>query len=1002
MLTLQQQKAAHQTDRPIIVTANAGSGKTRVLVERIRHLICEKGLAPYRILAFTFTEKAAGEMKERLLREKVIRPEEENLLSISTLHGFLNRFLKKNALRVDLSPDFVIVDENRMTLEMSHRLHEAMSAELSLPTSLIQPWIRDHGFARLHHQLLNLTRDSAFFMSPNPEPSNSLLCWIRPFYENFLKERIQKGKLFFDDLEILSLRLLEKSDIRQQMQKRYAHILVDEFQDTSPLQAMIIQNLFHPESNTLFAVGDPKQSIYRFRQADIRYFHHFAQLIIQSGGEEIILPHTFRLAPTLTEKINQVFEPLFSERDSSTYAAMQTGSQTHEGHLRVVKLSNAKIDAANLRQMEARFIAQDIAKNVKTENWSKTAVLFRQGTYMLQFQEALDAVGVPSHIAKTDNLLASPYINDLLLLVDYFWGQPDAITRLGLLRSPLFGFSEAFIDNFAAQNPPDYFTQFTPSLFLAEADRHAWMRFSKEIQHWQSLSQKMPALDLLTIIRADINPRLELAYDMGRRELEMEFGQWFALCRDMLADKPESISEEALLHREWKELREAQTMIRKAHVPGSNNAVQLLTIHAAKGLEFENVYLPQLYSPPRVQTPLILFDHDKRFAIRESDAKQPKGLKVQYNDPPLFEELKNKAKMEEREENKRLLYVAMTRAQKNLILFLKESSKKPLCDLSLPGDWLSSLLSTELSQAETLPANFDASPERAKHVEGSIVQSPAILTENNRQAQPPRIYSVSQLETQLRCAVEYELKYRRHILPVIAKTEGLNPIKRDHFRGQSSHGVNLPASTWGSLLHEVLQFLSSDSHSNRDTVIAQALFNQQLADTDGKIREKIEETLTILFSDKTIADLLKAETGKDCEIPFMLQLESFSLKGTIDRWVKIGDTLWVIDYKTDYVINEAEAAERSQSYWGQVAAYVLAAKQSHPHLKIASALIFSKLPLAVSHEWSDEEINHARETLVNLHRSIEKPNYPLPYAENRKTCEHCAYYSLNYCGVRNS
>ncbi|MDP3762566.1 MAG: UvrD-helicase domain-containing protein, partial [bacterium] len=321
----------------------------------------------YRILAFTFTEKAAGEMRERIMREGLIGPAQEVLTFIGTLHSFYARLLKRFGPRLKLDPGFKVTSETGAVIEKRRRVAGHIRSLMDQKNPEISPLVEKFGVWRLTRIFENLQAELYLPASLRGEISESepwLVKEARQFSQNWLQEKMTAGRLDYNDLEYLAVALLEThADIRDNLQKRYLHILVDEFQDTNPLQGLFLNLLYRPGVNQLFIVGDPKQSIYRFRSADVSVFRNMAKKIKKQDGAVITLGETFRIPIGLMEKLNKVFEPLFGEdQATSFFRPMVSRVGETAGKLEIiVHKSDTKELIDSLREKEARFIAKKLA-----------------------------------------------------------------------------------------------------------------------------------------------------------------------------------------------------------------------------------------------------------------------------------------------------------------------------------------------------------------------------------------------------------------------------------------------------------------------------------------------------------------------------------------------------------------------------------------------------------------------------------------------------------------
>lgn len=1026
-LTPSQTLAACTTNKSVAVIASAGSGKTRVLIEHLRHLITNEKIPPYRLLAFTFTEKAAGEIKQRILNEKILPLEEESTLPIGTIHGFCAKILKRYGSVLGLDPNFTINNETQTSLDQEFETGQFILNNLQNQDKVFTSFYKHFGFLRLHRIFLKLIEEPWLLTYQNILSSFDKTQWIKfilrqaqdvPYpdmvslsnhdvggekliplaqtlFTDLLTQRIKKAALNFFDLEYLTLLLLDSHpEIKNKLGQRYLHILVDEFQDTNPFQAALINHLYQPKTNYLFIVGDPKQSIYRFRQADVTIFKNVFDQIQKENGNIVYLKQTFRIPQQLTQTFNQIFLPLFTETPQNLFEPLTSEKISSTEKLQILVHPDNTLTMDQLRKNEATWIANYLAsQNLSPEELDNTALLFRSGSFMNMYKKALEKAGIPTQITRTEDLLKTEPVRDLLHILAYLAGETKLVTQVGILRSIFFNLSENFIEQWTKNKPDDLLTSFTPDLFLSEVDQKKWPLLTELFKRWETYKNILPPYLLFKMILGD----LKTWTPSHVPDILLE--QWLMLLEELGEKSSLTLRE---LYQDFKSLVDSDNEVKTFEVIHHAGSVHLMTIHAAKGLEFKRVFLPQLYATTTSNTYDYLYDPIKGFALKTSDPTQINGLQIELKESPLFEELKEKELFEAREETKRLLYVAMTRTEEELFLFLKQPKKEKIDILKTSNwnDWLWELLAEEREKAVVLKSEIETSWNSLAHKIQDRLQTTEQLSVAGRQSPVIRpmvgrpepgdqkpTFTVSTIETFLRCQKEYQLKHLEGIYPVT----GDRPL---------ATGDSL---TWGLLVHEVLQFLDTRDYSNAKTVIDQALINQHLEDSDQKITQKLTDLINSLQNNQEITSYLSSTESLLTEIPFLVDDENFYIKGTLDRLFKHQGEWIILDYKTDRIANEPELIQREKAYWGQLACYALAASQILGVKELKTALLFTDGPYLRIQEWNSDKLNHAKITInktVNIMTQKQKTSFEYPL--DKKICFHCPYYELNYCGVKNS
>lgn len=647
----EKQKQAILATQSVAVLAGAGSGKTGVLIERIRHLVLEQKLPLHCILAFTFTEKAAGEMRERLFESETVSEKDYFSVNISTLHSFLAGLLRKHGSVLGLDPEFSVKDESQACLEIEEETAHWLKSRLD------SPFYEAFGFQRLLEMILHLMADTHLmtcdFKSGLSSEEENLLNQVRSLYFELQNERIKNASLTFDDLEILGLKLLDNSSLLVHLHEEYRHILVDEFQDINFIQGEIIHRLWKPEKNFLFIVGDTKQSIYGFRKADLKVFDNTLEKIKNHLGEIITLNQSYRFGSQICEKVNLVFNDLhFDKMESAT---------NHEDCVRVVKLPYSE-NVHEHRLLEAAFIAQHL-KEVSPEQWGQTILLFKTGSFMPSYQEILEKAGIPCEISKNSNLFDEPETKALLHILCYLFGEKNRLMQTGVMLSCFFNFSSEFVEGYINSQARNFLDSFILDLFTSSQDHAQWQKLIKLIEKWEELKPVIAVDELVWIILKDVGIKLT---ENTQQRTNVE--QFLGLTKMFKDWAPQKILA-TLNHMLW-----GGITIPIRGNPVNPGMVKLATIHATKGLEFDSVFLVNLSGGTKHPRTDYIFVPHQGIAFKKPGPVL--GLASELIETEHFLNLQNEKKKKDWEEEMRLLYVAMTRAKKQLTLFIKPTVKK--------------------------------------------------------------------------------------------------------------------------------------------------------------------------------------------------------------------------------------------------------------------------------------------------------------------------------------
>ena len=786
-LTSEQEQAVARRGEPLAVAAAAGSGKTSVLVERFVRALREDGIAPGRILAITFTERAAGELRARVrarlldLGERQAARDTEAAF-VGTFHAFCARLLRAHPLAVALDPDFEILDEARASRlrelafaqaarELLATGHDGARPEVidllaaygvdRVRTIVEQTYLelRSTGqrFPRLPAPRLGEARARAVGRDldgdgdgDSEEVAEAERRDVRAARACALLDELlerfgiayEQGKrarasVDFDDLELLAQELLgAREQVRAAWSERFELLMVDEFQDTNARQLSILSAL---QRSNLFTVGDEFQSIYGFRHADVRIFRERGEGLRETGGS-LALTHNFRSRAALLAVVNGVFSqrfegfamlragrderparPLDVELELDVEAVPAAGAEPavellltnaggwQEGGERAQRTAAGLPPAPLWRQAEARLLAARIAELVAEgrARAGEVVVLLRATGDIEVFERALQLRGLRT-LAAVGAFWGQQQIGDVLAYLRALANPLDEEALYGVLASPLVGCSrdclallalsaqarrrgawETAREVAAGAEPGD-----GEELLgrLTDDDRIALARACELLARERaSAPQRTIAALIERAIEATGYRTHVLTLDWGERRLA-NVHKLLRLARRFEASDGRDLR--AFLDHVAR-LQATAAIEPDAPVEGVEpDAVRLMTIHAAKGLEFPVVCVADLGRQPNLRTPDLLVDGE-RIGVRLV------GLDDREPAPALdYEQLSAERRRREADEEDRVFYVAMTRARDLLVLSgAVDFARWPRPGPSAPPiSWLVPALSPELPE----------------------------------------------------------------------------------------------------------------------------------------------------------------------------------------------------------------------------------------------------------------------------------------------------------------
>jgi DNA helicase-2/ATP-dependent DNA helicase PcrA len=608
-LNPRQKEAVEHTSGPLLVLAGAGSGKTRVITRRIAHLVATCRVPGWAVLAVTFTNKAAGEMRDRvrdLLANSGLPGHSEAFPTVATFHSFCVRLLRREGaplaqLRPGFTPLFSIYDDDD---------------QISMLRSIYKSLGLDDKFMQHRAALSRISHAKSHHQSPEEiaraatDPTTTRFATVFERYEARLRE---SNALDFDDLLLEAVNLLRHDDAtRQRLNQRYEFVMVDEYQDTNRSQYDLMR-LLTEERHNICVVGDEDQSIYGWRGANIRNILDFERDF--PGAVIIRLEQNYRSTQTILEAASGVVAHNTERIGKTLWTASGAGEK--------ITLYEAP-DSEN----EALWIADTIENRLSREPRERVAVLYRTNSQSRQIEEALRRYGRKYIVVGGLSFYQRAEVKDILAYLKVLASPHDSIGMLRIVNTPARGIGRTTmeqVEQYALQHELSLWTALEQMLeahaFSARAEA-ALAAFHRIMTELASQLESRPVTDTLN----DILERT------GYRKMLEEEGTEDA--RTRLANLDELLNAAADASERGESVRDFldhAALVSDADSADERAPVSLLTMHNAKGLEFPVVFIAGLEEG--------LFPHS-----RSLDSES--GM----------------------EEERRLCYVGMTRAEKKLYL----------------------------------------------------------------------------------------------------------------------------------------------------------------------------------------------------------------------------------------------------------------------------------------------------------------------------------------------
>lgn len=608
-LNTDQQQAVQAEDGPILVLAGAGSGKTRVLTHRIAYLILERGVAPWQILAMTFTKKAAGEMSERV--SKLVQT--ESTPWIGTFHSIFSKILRYEVHHLNYTSDFVIYDsDDQVRLLKSIMDQQSISTQQYTPKSILSQ------ISRAKNNFVSTDNFEKGAITPLDKT-------IAKLYRLYQLQLRANNAMDFDDLLQVPIELFNKKpEILEKYQNRFKYILVDEYQDTNRVQYELLKLLVKSHQN-LFVVGDDDQSIYGWRGADIYNILNFEKDYKKT--QTFRLQQNYRSTKNILAASNAVAAQNVGRKEKALWCDQEPGEkvdvyETLNEHAESLKIVN------NLKQ--------EVFKNKRS--FRDFAILYRTNAQSRAIEDALRRNAISYIIVGGLRFYERKEIKDILAYLKVVVNPADSVSLKRIVNFPPRGIGNTTIQRleaWALENNKSFFEAIQNVEHvdtLSNAAQGRVKTFYELIRKYQDLKDKLKADELLHILIDEIG-----FMRMYKEDVAPEAQARLENIQEIMNAVTEYVtnSEEPTLSGF---LEEVALVTDIDSWDNHNNAVTLMTLHSAKGLEFPVVFIAGL----------------------------------EENLLPVARSLDNPAALEE---ERRLFYVGLTRAEKKLyISFAKQRS----------------------------------------------------------------------------------------------------------------------------------------------------------------------------------------------------------------------------------------------------------------------------------------------------------------------------------------
>ena len=593
-----QKEAVLYNDGPLLILAGAGSGKTKVLTTKVAYLIEEENVSPYEILAITFTNKAAKEMKDRL---NLLIGDISKNIQVSTFHSFGLRLLRDNCTALGYDRNFVIMDSDD-----SLTVVKKILKELDYDPKLYNPRAIRNKISSCKNELI-MPRDYEKYAVSEYEKV------VLKVYEKYEEKLRKNNSVDFDDLLILPIRLFrENKDILERYQDRFKYVLIDEYQDTNEAQ-YILTKLISSKYRNITCVGDDSQSIYSFRGANYKNILNFEN--DYKDAKTILLEQNYRSTKNILNAANDVIKNNKARKDKNLWTSNEEGEK-----IKYYRAYNERDEA----QYTIRKIKELVVKDTKYQD---IAILYRTNAQSRILEEEMLKENLPYRVIGSFYFYSRKEIKDLIAYLRLIHNPKDNVSLLRVINTPKRGIGLKTIDNLTAKADME-----DKSIYEVISGGKE-LAFKETIEKLRLMQEDLTLTELIDKVLDASGLRSELESEKTlESEVRLENLEEFKSITKSFEEREGLVSLEDFL-------LEISLISDVEEYKDDDNRISLMTVHSVKGLEFDYVFVVGL-------------------------------------EEGIFPHLNSLMENSDLEEERRLCYVAITRAKK--VLHLVNAKRRTL------------------------------------------------------------------------------------------------------------------------------------------------------------------------------------------------------------------------------------------------------------------------------------------------------------------------------------
>ncbi len=834
---------------------------------------------------------------------------------------------------------------------------------------------------------------------------------FRNLVEIYEEKKKEQSYIDLEDLLLETLKLLKNKEVQAMLSNKFKHILVDEYQDTNEVQYEILMPLLNElKKGKLFIVGDDKQSIYMFREAELEVFGKTTERIkLENKGEGVVeLPHSFRLAPNIAFFTNQVFSKVFANPNPKFnevgYSNLISTRALKEGGGVEILLSEEDSGEA-----EAALVAAKIQelRNQTGIPFASIAVLCARRDWFSLISKSLNERNLPFTIIGSKGFFQNQVIADVYNYLAFLIDQSDDAALVGILRSPFFFVKDEDLFKISLERGESFYEKLAS---FARKNKKA-AEIVENIEENISNASSLPLNQLLRRIVVDSGYYSIIA---ARREFPNQLANLNKLLNISVEFQNEPFNSYYDFVEYLKNSIEKNVEEGESDLTSATGAIQIMTIHQAKGLEFDAVFIFKAHEkmrPESIKSKEITIEKDLGIMTKvpiDNDYFSP------YKKAPIAAVAQYYLRQKQLAEFKRLFYVAVTRAKNHL--FISGVARRSNQDNSFLG-MLGAALGVDFKKEEillsgsleilqnangknrereekinlTIPITRKIEIEKGKETseqEKELISESQIAVQNVEDIPENEIFSATRLSIYLQCPLKYKLIYELGMGKLLKTLENIN----FNLTNNEDNDDYLPANIAGSIIHKALE-KEIDAKGIVDFVRNELVNYSMNSDAS----EGAVKNIADIIERYQRSDLFKEISAFEKyfnEFNIYLRENDYYLFGIIDKLIITDEYLLVIDYKTD-IIEESGIREKFSHYLNQLMFYAyIVKKYFNERKKIFAQLVFVRKPeLSVKKEITLGEVNDFGKIITKAINGIQSREY----TANISHCKHCQFYENGKC-----